>query len=41
MTKDILSRNEIKDKFDSEWVLVEDPETDENLNVILGCCIMA
>lgn len=36
MTKDILSLNEIKDKFDSEWVLVGDPETDKNLNVIHG-----
>lgn len=34
--KDILSLNEIKDKFDSEWILVGDPETDDDLNVIKG-----
>ena len=36
MTKDILSLNEINDKYDNEWVLVGDPETDENLNVTKG-----
>ncbi len=27
---------EIKNRFKSEWVLLEDPETDETLNVIKG-----
>lgn len=33
---DILSFSEIKKRFDSEWVLIENPETDENLNVKQG-----
>ena len=39
MTKNILSLSEIKDEFDSEWVLVGDPETDENFNVIKGAVL--
>jgi hypothetical protein len=34
--KEILSFIEIKEQFDSEWVLVGDPETDENFNVKRG-----
>ena len=31
-----LTLSEIKQKFDSEWVLLEDPETDEALAVRSG-----
>ncbi len=34
--KDILSFSEIKERFDSEWVLIGNPETDEDLNVKQG-----
>ena len=30
---DVLSISEIEAKFDSEWVLIEDPQTDEALKV--------
>jgi hypothetical protein len=30
---DTLSIDEIQAHFDAEWVLVEDPQTDENLGV--------
>lgn len=30
---------EIHDRFDSEWVLLADPEVDEHLNVIRGIVI--
>jgi len=33
---DILTMAEIKARFDSEWVLVEDPQTDEFLEVERG-----
>lgn len=33
---DILSYSEMKMQFDSEWVLIENPETDEDLNVKKG-----
>ena len=32
----VMPVEEIKSRFESEWVLIEDPETDENLNVISG-----
>jgi len=32
----VLSRTEIEAKFDSEWVLIEDPQTDEALEVRSG-----
>ncbi len=32
----VLSLSEIEEQFDSEWVLIENPETDENLNVKQG-----
>ncbi|MEX0718981.1 MAG: hypothetical protein WD066_20470 [Planctomycetaceae bacterium] len=28
-----LTIDEIKDRYDSEWILLGDPETDEQLNV--------
>lgn len=34
--KEILSFSEIKKRFDSEWVLVGDPETDDVLNIKRG-----
>ncbi len=33
---EILSFAEIKEQFDSEWVLIGDPETDDTLNVKQG-----
>jgi hypothetical protein len=32
----IMSLLEIQEKFDSEWILVEDPETTQNLEVTKG-----
>ncbi len=34
--KEILSFSEIKDRFDSEWVLIGDPEINDELNVKKG-----
>lgn len=34
--KKAISFPEIQRRFDSEWILVEDPETDESLNVKRG-----
>jgi len=34
--KEILSFSEIKQRFDSEWVLVGDPETDDDLSLRRG-----
>lgn len=34
--KDILSFSEMKKQYDSEWILIENPETDENLNIKQG-----
>ena len=31
-----MTIEEIESQFDSEWVLIEDPKTDEDLNVIGG-----
>ncbi len=33
---DILTFDEIKSRFSSEWVLVDDPETDASLELIPG-----
>ena len=33
---DILTFDEIKSRFPSEWVLVGDPETDDSLELIAG-----
>jgi len=33
---EIMSMVEIREKFESEWVLVEDPETTESLEVTKG-----
>jgi len=33
---EVLSISEIKSRFDSEWVVVEDPELDEHLHVVRG-----
>lgn len=34
--KEILSFSEIKKRFDSEWVLIGDPETDDDFSVKRG-----
>ena len=34
--REILSFSEIKERFDSEWVLIGDPETGDDLNVKQG-----
>ncbi len=31
-----MTIEEIRSQFDSEWVLIEDPETDEGLKVLRG-----
>lgn len=33
---EVLTAAEIEARFDSEWVLIEDPETDETLTVRRG-----
>ena len=33
---EILSRDEIEARFDAEWILIEDPEVDDDLNVLRG-----
>ena len=33
---EILTMEEIEKKFDGEWVLIEDVETDERLDVVRG-----
>ena len=33
---EVMTKEEIYEKFDSEWVLVGDPETEENLVLIRG-----
>ena len=33
---EILSIDEIKSRFDAQWVLVEDPQLDEALQVLAG-----
>lgn len=33
---EVMLIEEIISRFDSEWVLIEDPKTDENLNIIGG-----
>jgi hypothetical protein len=33
---DVLTIAEIRGRYDSEWILVADPELDENLNVLRG-----
>jgi hypothetical protein len=33
---EILTLAEIRKQFDDEWVLIEDPELDENLEVVRG-----
>lgn len=35
----LLSLSEIKKRFDSEWVLVGDPRTDEALNIKKGAVL--
>jgi hypothetical protein len=35
-TGEILTMDEIKKRYDSEWVLIADPETDEDYNVLSG-----
>ncbi len=33
---DVLTIAEIKSRFDGEWILVEDPELDDDLEVLRG-----
>ena len=33
---EVLTIGEIEQRFDSEWILVEDPQLDEHLNVLGG-----
>lgn len=33
---EVLTIEEIESRYDSEWILVEDPELDEHLNVLSG-----
>ncbi len=33
---EFLTLSEIEDRFDSEWVLVGDPEVDEHLEIVRG-----
>jgi hypothetical protein len=33
---EVLTRDEMNSRFDSEWVLVEDPEVDAQLRVVRG-----
>lgn len=33
---EILTRSEIETRFNSEWILIADPEVDEHLNVTRG-----
>lgn len=35
-TGEVLTMDEIKKRYDSEWVLVADPELDEDFNVLSG-----
>jgi hypothetical protein len=34
--EEIMTYDEIQSRFDSEWVLVEDPQTNEALEVLAG-----
>jgi hypothetical protein len=36
MIAESLTKDEIYNRFDAEWILLEDPEVDANLNVIRG-----
>ena len=36
---EILSIEEIESRFDSEWILVEDPELDPHLKVLRGTVV--
>jgi len=33
---EILTNDEIEDRFDSEWILIQDPEMDKDLNLVRG-----
>jgi len=36
MMNEILTNDEIEDRFDSEWILIQDPEMDKDLNLVRG-----
>lgn len=36
MEGEMMTVQEIEERFDSEWVLVENPQTDEHLRVLRG-----
>jgi hypothetical protein len=36
MTNEMMTLEEIEERFDDEWVLVEDPEFDHNNEVVRG-----
>lgn len=33
---DVMTLDEINSRFESEWILIADPEVDENLEVVRG-----
>ncbi len=37
----LLTRAEIESRFDSEWVLIEDPEVDNRSRVVRGRAVVA
>lgn len=39
ITGEILTIDEIRKQYDSEWVLIADPETDEHFNVLGGSVV--
>jgi hypothetical protein len=36
MSEEVLTLEEMKRRYDGEWVLIEDPQTDEHLRVLSG-----
>jgi len=36
MTDEVMTVSEIEEKFDNEWILVEDPEFNQNNEVVRG-----
>ena len=36
LTNEVLTIDELKSRFDSEWVLLEDPEVDKQQRVVRG-----
>lgn len=36
---EVLTRKEIETRYDSEWILIADPEVDKHLNVVRGAVV--